>query len=365
MATIRDITRYLENTAPAAYQESYDNCGLITGNEDEKVTGILICLDVTEAVIEEATDRNCNLVIAHHPIIFKGLKKLTGKNYVERTVVKAIRNDIAVYALHTSLDKIKLGVNRKIGQKLQLGEMKILLPSTNTLSKLVTFAPVPDSRRVLDALHTAGAGNIGNYKDCGFWSKGTGTFTPNEDANPEIGQANRREEVEEHRIEVIFPSYLQHTVVAALKEAHPYEEVAYYLQSLENANQEVGSGMMGVLEAPLSETDFLAYLKEKMNLKMVRHTSFTGRKVKKVAFCGGSGSFLTGQAIRQKADAFVTADMKYHDFFEADNRLLIADIGHYESEVFTKDLIFEILSEKFANIALNLSKVDTNPISYL
>lgn len=362
---VKDITSYLESLAPRAYQESYDNSGLLTGEPSQEITGVLVTLDCTEEVVQEAIDRGMTMVVAHHPIIFKGLKKLTGSNYVERTVIKAIRNNIALYALHTNLDNVHTGVNRKIGEKIGLKNLRILVPKKETLSKLVTFVPHPNVEAVLMALHQAGAGQIGNYKNCSFRMEGTGTFMPNENAAPHIGKKNEQEYVQETRIEVIFPSHFEATVTSALKKVHPYEEVAYYLTALSNENQEVGAGMVGELENPLEPMEFLKRLKNSMNLTTLRYTRLPDKKVKKVAICGGSGSFLLPQAIKAGADFFITADFKYHEFFDADGKIAIADIGHYESEVFTKELILELLKEKFPTFALNFSTTDTNPIRYL
>lgn len=364
MHKIKDITGYLEGIAPRAYQESYDNSGLITGSQHDEVTGILITLDSTEAVIDEAISKNCNLVIAHHPIIFKGLKQITGKNYVERTIIKAIKHDIAIYAIHTNLDNILTGVNSKIAAKLELKNLKILQPKTSTLSKLVTLCPKPNTESVTQALHQAGAGHIGNYDQCSFKTEGIGSFHPNEIATPHIGESGVSESVTEDRIEIILPTHLQYQVLAALNESHPYEEVPYYLSEIVNHNQDVGAGMIGELNTPMNTDEFLSYLKDKMQLKIIRHTASTKEPVSKIALCGGSGSFLLSQAIRQQADVFITGDFKYHEFFDAENHLMIADIGHYESEVFTKELIFNFLSEKFTKFALNLSEINTNPISY-
>lgn len=365
MTKIREIINYLELIAPVAFQEEYDNSGLLIGNDQEPVKQILITLDITEAVIKEAIETGCNLIIAHHPLIFKGIKKLTGNNYVERAILLAIKNDIAIYGIHTNLDNIKTGVNRKIAEKVGLANLSILQPKKNTLLKLVTFVPIENTDHVLNALNNAGAGQIGNYKNCSFRVSGTGTFKPDEHATPHIGKRNVQEEVEENRIEVLLPVHLELQILKTLRESHPYEEAAYYITRLENQNQDLGAGMMGDLKEEMDGMDFLLALKERMNLKVLKHTAILDRKIKKVAVCGGSGSFLLSKAIQQQADVFISSDFKYHELFDSENRIIIADIGHYESEVFTKDLIYEFLNKKFTNIALNLSKVGTNPISYL
>ncbi|HLT08783.1 MAG TPA: Nif3-like dinuclear metal center hexameric protein [Cyclobacteriaceae bacterium] len=363
--SIRDIVSALETLAPPSYQESYDNAQLITGNLSDPVNGILCTLDVTEDVVQEAMDLNCNLIVAHHPIVFKGLKSLTGKNYVERTVIKAIKNDIAIYAIHTNLDHVQHGVNKKICDKIGLVNTRILAPKPSLLMKLTTFVPLEHTDAVLAALDQAGAGKIGNYSSCSFQVAGTGTFLPSADAHPAIGKRGELERVAENRIEVIFPAYLKNKVLRVLKAKHPYEEVAYYLHHLENENQEVGAGMLGELEQAMEEREFLHYLKEKMDLQVIKHTPLLKKKIKRVAVCGGAGIFLLPTAKRFQADIFITADVKYHEYFDAENQIVIADIGHYESEIHTKELLMEFLSQNFSNIALYLTKIVTNPITYI
>ena len=364
MPSVQQVIQHLATLAPPAYQEGYDNSGLIVGDPQAEVSGVLVSLDAIESVVDEAIAKGCNLIVSHHPIVFRGLKSLTGKNYIERTVIKAIKHDIALYAIHTNLDNVQHGVNRRISERLGLQNVRVLAPKADTLQKLVTFAPLADADRVLQALGEAGAGQIGNYRNCSFQTTGTGRFQPNEQAKPHIGEAGTLEQVEEQRIEVIYPAHLASQILAALRTAHPYEEVAYYQQELLNQNQDVGSGMVGELPEPLSEDKFLAHLKKSMQLSVVRHTRLPEKPVHRVAVCGGAGSFLLPHALRQRADAFVTADYKYHEFFDADGQLLIADIGHYESEVFTKDLLWEFLSEKFVNFAVHLAEVNTNPVFY-
>ena len=365
MLKIKDITNYLEEWAPLAYQESYDNAGLLTGNGQEALKGVLISLDMTEEVVEEAISQGCNLLVAHHPIIFRGLKSLTGRNHVERTVLKAIKNDIALYAIHTNLDNVHRGVNWKISEKIGLKDVQVLSRKKGLLQKLTVFVPKENTSELLNALYAAGAGQIGNYDNCSFRIKGTGTFKPNQQANPTIGKPQQQEEVEEERVEVIFPAYLSNKVLQAMLEAHPYEEVAHFLHALENQYQEVGSGMVGYLPAPMEAKAFLLELKEKMQSSCIRHTSLPENPIQKIAVCGGAGSFLLSQAKSAGADVFITADYKYHEFFDAEGKIVIADIGHYESEVFTKELIYEKIRENFSNIALYLSEISTNPISYV
>lgn len=361
---IKEIINTLETWAPPGYQEKYDNARLITGNPNEELKGVLITLDCIEDVVQEAIEKNCNLIVAHHPIVFGGLKSLTGKTYVERTVIRAIKNDIAIYAIHTNLDNVYNGVNKKIADIIGLTNLKVLSPKPSTLSKLVTFIPRENTQQVLDQLYATGAGEIGNYDHCSFTTQGTGTFRPNPQANPHIGQSGQEENVQEHRIELMFPTHLQGRVVNALKSAHPYEEVAYYITPLSNTNQEVGAGLVGVLKAEMDIIDFMGFIKKQFNLRTIRHTKTHKSTVQKIAVCGGAGSFLLPNARNAGADVYITADYKYHEFFDAEDNITILDIGHYESEVFTKELIYDYLKEKFANIALNLSEVVTNPINY-
>ena len=362
---VKEVIDHLEHLAPPAYQESYDNSGLLTGDPAGTVSGILITLDCTEQVVEEAVARGCNLIVAHHPIIFKGLKRLTGSNYVERTIIKAVRQGVAIYAIHTNLDNVHTGVNKKICEKIGLIKTRVLLPKSETLTKLVTFIPREHTGTVLSALYEAGAGQIGNYENCSFSVDGRGTFKPTEKANPTIGEKFVQEVVDETRVEVIFPSHLQTKIVRSLRASHPYEEVAFYLTALNNTNQEVGSGMIGELPSPLEPSEFLKRLKISMDLKVIRHTRLLNQPIKSVAVCGGAGSFLLPNARRAGAQAYVSADFKYHEFFDAEDDCMVADIGHYESEVYTKELLGEVLIKKFPNFAINFSKTVTNPISYL
>ena len=361
---ISTIIAALESFAPPAYQESYDNSGLIIGNSSTECTGILCTLDSTEDVVNEAIAKGCNLIVAHHPIVFSGLKKITGKSYVERTVIAAIKNDIAIYAMHTNADNVIKGVNDKIADALGLKNRMILATKFNLLSKLVTFIPLTHVEQVRVALFENGAGNIGNYSEASYSVEGLGTYKANKWANPFLGEIGIRHEEKERKLEVIFPNHIQNELLNALRDAHPYEEVAYDIIPLSNENQEVGSGLIGELEMPTTEDAFLRKLKDIFKLDVIRHTTLLGKKISKVALCGGAGSFLTKNAINAKADIFVTADVKYHEFFDADKKLIIADIGHWESEQFTTDLLFDILHLKFPTFAVLKSEVITNSVKY-
>ncbi len=356
---------HLEEIAPLSYQESYDNAGLIVGDPDKGIKSALISLDCTEAVVEEAVTNGIDIIISHHPIVFKGLKKFNGKNYVERVVIKAIKNDIALYAIHTNLDHISTGVSKKICDKLNLINTKVLDPKGGLLKKMVVFVPFTHKEAVKDALFAAGAGNIGNYSECSFELDGRGGFKANEDADPFVGDKNQRHTEDEVRLEVIYQGNKERKLIATLLKVHPYEEVAYDIYSLSNNYSEVGAGMIGELENPMQENEFLQLLKKNMKADVIRHTELLGKPIKKVAVCGGAGSFLLNQAIAAGADIFISADFKYHEFFDAEGKIIIADIGHFESEQFTQELLLEIIQKKFPNFALRLTVQNTNPIKYL
>jgi dinuclear metal center YbgI/SA1388 family protein len=362
---LAELTSYLESLAPLAYQEDYDNSGLIVGNADMDIQQALVSLDCTEAVVDEAIAKGCQVIVSHHPIVFRGLKKFNGKTYVERVIEKAIRHNIAIYAIHTNLDSIDTGVNARICQTLGLQDCRILSPKSGLLKKLVTFVPTNYASKVRNALFNAGAGHIGNYSDCSFNTDGTGTFKAGENTDPFVGEPGKRHSENEVRLETVYPANLESKILMALFMEHPYEEVAYDLYPITNQYQNVGSGMAGELEEPMDEAEFLQLVKYKMNASVIRHTNLRGKPVKKVAVCGGSGSFLLKHAIAAGADVFITADFKYHEFFDAEEKIVIADIGHFESEQFTQNLLCEIIREKFANFAVRLTEVNTNPIKYL
>ena len=361
---LKNITDLIEDIAPLSFQESYDNAGLLIGNHHQEIDKAIICLDVTEEVLDEAIGKQCQLIISHHPLIFKGFKKLNGKNATERMIVKAIQHNIAIYAAHTNLDNVAQGVNAMLAEKLHLKNIHILQPKRAMLRKLVTFCPVAYAETVRNAMFEAGAGHIGNYDYCSFNTNGEGTFRASEAANPFVGSINQIHNENEIRIETVFYAFLESKIIKALFTSHPYEEVAYDIYTLENEALSLGSGMIGEIE----ETDemiFLQKVKTITDSKCIRYTALSGKPVKKVALCGGSGSFLIKDAIAAEADIFITGDVKYHDFFEAENKIIIADIGHYESEQFTKELLYSIIIKKFPNFALLISEKNTNPIQTL
>lgn len=359
---VQEICDVLEQFAPLSLQESYDNSGLQIGDRNAEVTSILLCTDVTEKIIKEAVDKCCNMIVAHHPLLFKPIKHLTSSNYVERCVVFAVKNNIAVYAGHTNVDKVKNGVSYRMAQKLGLENVGLLVPEVHQLLKLVTFVPKQHLNRVKDALFNAGAGNIGNYDSCSFASEGIGSFRANSQARPFVGELDELHFEDEVRVEVILPKNIKNRVVKALLNAHPYEEPAYDLFILENTNSNVGLGVIGYLNQPMEESIFFDLLKSTFEVKAIKHSPFLNRPIRKVALCGGSCSSLISDAASSGADIIVTADINYHQFFNHENKLVIADIGHYESEYYTKEIFYEQLIKKIPKFAIQFAQTETNPV---
>ena len=362
---IIDVLTVLEKMAPLAYAEDFDNVGLLTGNENTEVSGVLVCHDALEIVLDEAVVKGFNLVVCFHPILFSGLKKITGKNYVERAVIKAIKNDIAIYAVHTALDNHKKGVNKIFCDSLGLSNTEILIPKEGFIRKLITYT-TPGNHEVLrQALFTAGAGSIGNYSNCSFNSGGMGTYMGNADSNPTVGSKGEFTQTEEIKLEVTFEKHLESKILNALVANHVYEEVAYEVYTLNNKHQNIGMGMIGVLPHPMKEKDFLHFVKDRLGANGIRHSNYTGREISKVAVLGGSGSFAIKAAIASGADAFLTADLKYHQFYETEGKLLLADIGHFESERFTQNYIADFLKANTVDVAIEITTANTNPVYYL
>ncbi len=363
--TVQDVIHHLEDWAPLVYAEDFDNVGLLVGNKESNVSGILVTLDTLETVIDEAIEKKCNLIVSFHPIIFSGLKKLTGKTYVERTVMKALKHDISIFAIHTALDNALIGVNDMICEKLGLTNRKILIPQSETIKKLTTYVPIEETETLRNALFDSGAGSIGNYEKCSFNIEGEGTYKGNENSNPILGEKGQIQHENETQISIIFPKHIESKVLEALFKVHIYEEVAYEITTLENKNHNIGMGMIGELEQARDCNSFLGEVKSKMNASIIKHSALTKKAIKKVAVLGGSGSFAISAAKSAGADIFITSDLKYHDFFQAENSIVLADIGHYESEQYTKNLIVSYLSKKITNFAIILSTTNTNPVKYL
>lgn len=361
---IGQLLSAIEVFAAPELQEEYDNAGLITGDRNWECSGVLCTLDVTVDVVREAIQKGCNLIVAHHPIVFKGLRRINGRNYVEQVIIQVIKADIAIYAAHTNLDNVVLGVNHTIAKKLGLINATVLQPKAKMLRRLITFAPNDKAEAVRNAVFEAGAGHIGQYAECSFNSEGTGTFRAEEGANPYVGEVGKRHYEKETKIEIVYPFFLEEQVVKALVESHPYEEVAYDIFTMDNVHFGIGAGVIGHLKTEMDEAAFLKMLKDRFRLAIIRHTPLRGKPVQKVAVCGGAGSFLIKKALSGGADFFISADIKYHEFFDAEGRMVIADIGHYESEQYTVDLLHDLLAKKFPTFAVLKSSVNTNPIQY-
>jgi len=360
---IKELVNSFEEFAPVALQEDFDNSGLQIGNPENDIKGVLICIDITPEVIEEAIKNKLNMVVSHHPLIFSKLKKITGSDYVEKSIILAIKNDIAIYCGHTNFDQVINGVSGKICEKLGLKSLHILAPKADTLKKIVVFVPESHAEVVRNAMFEAGAGHIGNYDNCSYNLDGTGTFRANEDANPFVGEKGKLHFEKETRIEMIFPSYIEKQVVLKMMKVHPYEEVAYDIYKVENKWQTSGLGMTGEFEKEMPEEDFLLLLKDKFGLKSLKHSALFNKPIKKVAVCGGSGGFLIHSAKNSGAQVYVSGDIKYHDYFYAENKIIIIDIGHFESEQFTKEIFYDIIMKKNPNFAVRFSEINTNPIN--
>ena len=361
---LKDLCSFLDSGVPLSFQEGYDNSGLQVGLPEREISSALVTLDVTEEVMNEAVAGKIDVVISHHPLIFNGIMSLAGKSYTERILYEAVKNDIAVYSAHTNLDAFSNGVSRKMSEKIGLEEIRVLSPSGNKLLKLVTYIPESHIEAVRDKLFESGAGVIGNYDNCGFTTSGTGSFRANEMAKPFTGEKGKIHFEKEIRFETILFSHLKEKVIKALLNAHPYEEVAYDLYALENKNAEIGLGCVGKFHNPVSENEFLKLVCSVFNAKGIRYSKLTGKSVRKVALCGGSGASLINLAISSEADVFLTSDIKYHDFFKAENKILLVDTGHFESEKFSGEILKDLIIKKFPKFAVRFSETNTNPINY-
>ena len=362
---IKEIVSALERFAPLPLQDGFDNAGLQIGLTEAEATGALLCLDVTEAVLDEAIGLGYNLVIAHHPLLFKGCKSITGRDYVERCILKAIKNDIVIYAAHTNMDNAWGGVNFKIAEKLGLKNVRVLEPKEEALVKLVTYVPVAQAEEVRNALFAAGCGCIGRYDSCSYNVEGSGTFRAQEGTHPYCGAIGELHTEAEVRIETIVPAYRKAEAVRALLKVHPYEEPAFDLYPLQNTWQQAGAGVIGELEKPETELEFLKRVKKTFEVECLRHNKLMGREIQTVALCGGAGAFLLPLAIRQRADVFLTGEIKYHEFFGHEGEILLAETGHYESEQYTKEIFYTIIRDLFPSLDVQQTRVNTNPIKYM
>lgn len=364
MQRIADIINFLETIAPLHLQEEYDNSGLVCGNTANDCHGAIVALDLTEEVINEAIEKKYNLVVVHHPPLFKGLKKLIEEDRVTKMLLRCIRHEIAVFAIHTNLDNVIWGVNGEIAARMGLENIQALSPLPGTHRQLNTYVPTAYAERVKNAIFEAGGGAIGLYNECSFSSLGEGSFNPLEGANPFVGTKGTRQREEEQKLEFIFPVHLESQIIGALNTAHPYETVAYNIVPIENSFRELGAGAIGTLPEPATEKEILEKLKAVFKTGVIRHSPLCGKRIQRVALCGGSGKSMVTSALRQKADLYFTADLGYHDFFLPEKKMLLADIGHFESEQYTSDLLERVIKEKFPTFAVQKTGSYTNPVNY-
>ena len=363
--SIRQIIQAIEEFAPTALQENYDNCGLQIGDPEAMTSGVLLSIDVTEEVVEEAINKNINLIIAHHPLLFKGVKSITGSTCVERIIIKAIQHQVAIYASHTCMDNVREGVNQKIAQKIGLEDTTVLDPVSDKLLKLRVYVPIDYASEIRTALFSAGIGHIGKYDHCSFNAEGEGSFKAGETCSPFRGKIGQLHYEKETCIETVLPAYLKTKAIQLLQKVHPYEEPAFDIISLQNQWEGAGSGLIGKLPSAMDERSFLQHIKETFHLSTLKHYPLHNRPIKTVALCGGAGAFLIKQAVNKGADIFLTGEIKYHDYLDYQSQIVLSEIGHYESEQYTKEIFYDIITKKFPTFATYYSMVETNPINYL
>lgn len=362
---IRSIINAIEDFAPRALQEDYDNSGLQAGDVTNICTGVLLALDVNKETVKEAKENNFNFIVSHHPILFKGIKSITPTSDIGSILIDAITHNISIYSAHTSLDNARFGVSYRMADKLKLQHIHTLQPQASKLCKLVVFAPTAYAESIKRALAKSGAGEIGDYRGCSYSMDGLGAYEATANAHPFIGEIGELHEEAETRIEVILPKRLLSQSLKAMLKVHPYEEPAYDIIPLLNNDAYSGSGAIGALPTPMPLKDFLQILKNVFKCPCIRHNGLNGNQlIQKVALCGGSGSFLANDAIQQGADIFVTGDVKYHDFTTINGQIVVADIGHYESEQCAKEILYDIISDKFPKLNIRQSKTENNTIKY-
>ena len=363
--TIKDVTTFLEQKFPLYLQEDFDNCGVQCGDVRQEISGAMVCFEMSEQVIDEAIDKGCNLVISHHPLMLKrGICKIVPTDRVGAMICKALAHNMVLYSMHTNIDSGEGGGNDAFAEKLRLRNVKVLEPHKGMYRKLVVFVPKENAETLKSALFAVGCGVQGNYDSCGYTLHGQGQFRPLEGANPHIGEENHLEHVDEERVEMIYPTGLQRAVVQAIYDNHPYEEPAFDLLPLENESRTIGLGRIGELPKELPVSDFLGYLKDNLGFIHCRYCGDETKMIRKVAVCGGGGSSFIDLAIASGADAYVSGDFKYHDFFKSYQKTLLVDIGHYEGEFFIKNIIFNLLNEKFSTFATLISKMESLEVKF-
>ena len=366
--TGNEIIKYLEDWAPKGIAWEKDNVGLQVGDPKIKIRNIILSLDLNEEVVDSAIKENCNLIITHHPLLFYPLKDLDfSKSKKAIMIEKMIKNDITLYSAHTNLDFTKHGVSYQLAKRLSLRNIKFLKNLSNNQVKLSVFVPLAHLDKVSDAIYQAGGGIIGEYSNCSFRTSGKGTFSGSVQSNPSIGKKGVVETVEEVKLEVLVDQWKLSHVISSIKIAHPYEEIAYDVYPLLKENVNYGIGAIGELNKQMIPGEFLKLVSSKLNVPAFRYTKNGRKKIKTVAVCGGSCSELIDEAMKQKADAFITADLKYHSFQDAEGNILLIDAGHYETEVPVLDEIkhrLEKLLIKNKKIRVLKFRGSTNPVVF-
>lgn len=366
---IKEIIDAIESIAPLPLQEEWDNCGVQVGPTDNECTGVMVCVDCTPVVVEEAIAMNCNLIVSHHPLIFGGIKQLTGKTEAERCVINAVTAGLTIYSSHTALDNSPNGISHRMASLLGLEDVDVLVPREADQLKLVAYVPVSKLDDVRLALFDAGAGAIGNYDFCSFATDGRGSFRALDGANPYVGEVSQLHFEDESRLEVLLPRWKRRDVELALRQVHPYEEPAYEFSEVVAASRPAGSGCVGHLPQPMTVAQLALFAKERFGCQAVRLSCYHGdpmvHTVRRVAVCGGAGGSFIGAVKRSGADAYITADLRYHDFVDYGKRLALIDVGHFNSEQCAKEIFYQLICEKFPNFAVHTSKNEKNPIQYL
>ncbi len=366
--TCKEIIKYFEEWAPKEIAWQKDNVGLQVGSLNNKLNNILLCLELHDQVIDDAIKKNCNLIISHHPLLFQPLKKIDLQNDKNSKLIeKLIKNNITLYSAHTNLDFTKEGVSFELAKKLKLNNIDFLVHQNSNQYKLSVFVPVDFVDKVANAIFENGGGRIGEYTNCSFRTKGNGTFKGSGNSNPYLGEKNKIELVEEIKLEVLVDSWKLKKILTAIFETHPYEEVAYDIYPLANSNKNYGAGTIGELDKPMHQKQFLDYVADNLKIKNFRYSK-GNNKIKKVALCGGAGSDLVKDALNSGADAFITADLKYHTFQDANEKILLIDAGHYETEIHSLDEVKRKLSHytigKNINTKIFKYEGSTNPIFF-
>lgn len=361
---LKTLLAGLEQWVPFVWQENYDNAGLILGDPNQQIRKALVCFDVTPEVVDEAVRNEADLILSHHPAIFKGIKRINPASRLGYMLKQSLCHDIAWCALHTNLDNTLSGVNSWLCEHLGLQEVRPLVPLQGIYGKLQVYVPEAYAEKLRQALAEAGCGAGTKYDTCSYTSRGEGRFRAGSQAHPFTGRIGELHCEAECKIECLYPLHKTRQVLDVLRTNHPYEEPAFDLLPLQNEAVEQGAGAIGILPETMQERELLDKLKELTGVHCIRHSGFQGRRIKKIALCGGSGGSFIANACGQKADVYITGDLKYHDFTDTEPGTWLVDIGHFESEKFAMELIFRFIRKNFPNFAVSISEQAKNPVSF-